>query len=251
MIDIQEKNYSQLLSFIQRQDWPFEEKEELTAKRINIKHGKYSCVTKVYRNGTIQVQGGDSDLKTCLIQAKDAIENEAPIGEVLPFEIERFPDLLVERISEIDLVIVRFVKEAILSFKAGSLVACAFLLGAASEKAVLILVDTYANAISDEKSKEKFKERISNRFISRKYDEFKRSLKSSRNKLEDSWTQDIEIKIEAIFNFCRICRNEAGHPHLPPNLDKGVILANMGQFVKYIEDLYQLNRWFSQNKVEL
>ena len=252
MTDIQEKNYSQLLSFIQRQCWPFSEKEEKNAKRIDIKHGKYSCLAKVYSNGTVQIQGSESELKSCLLQAKDSIENEAPIGEILPFEIERFPEILVERIPEIDPVIVRFVKETILCFKAGSLIASAFLLGAASEKAVLILVDTYANAISEEKAKTRFKERISNRFISRIFDEFKRSLKSSKNKpIDQEWAQDIEIKVESIFQFCRICRNEAGHPHLPPNIDKGVLLANMGQFIKYVEDLYQMIRWYKENEAEV
>ncbi len=65
------------------------------------------------------------------------------------------------------------------------------------------------------------------------------------------WTNDLDIKIEQIFQFCRICRNESGHPHLPPNLDKGVLLANMGQFVKYIEDLYEMIEYYKENEVEL
>ncbi len=249
MIDIQAKNYQQILSFIDRQGWPFNEKDESHAKRIDVTLGKNNCIVKVYTNGTIQVQGKDCELKDCLNQAKKAIENESPIGELLPFEIERFPDLLRERIPEIDAIIVRFVQESIICIKAGSLLGCAFLIGAASEKAVLLLVETYASAIQDEKARQKFRDRISSRFISRMFDEFKRSLKASKNKPTDQdWTQDIEIKIENIFQFCRICRNESGHPHLPPNLDKGVLLANMGQFVKYVEDLYKLVRFYKNNK---
>jgi hypothetical protein len=56
------------------------------------------------------------------------------------------------------------------------------------------------------------------------------------------------MKIQRIFQFCRICRNEEGHPHLPPNLDKGVLIANMGQFVNYIEDLYDLIHFYVENK---
>jgi len=222
-----------MVSFVGRQGWPYTEKNEQHSKRIDIQHGRSTCIVKIYTNGTIQIQGKECDLKKCLNEAKDAIENEAPIGEILPFEIERFPDLLLERIPEIDPIIVRFVKESIICLKAGSLIACSFLLGAASEKAVLVLIDTYSNSISNDIAKQKFKERISNKFISRKFDEFKRSLKSSKNKPSDNeWAQDIEIKIETIFQFCRICRNESGHPHLPPNIDKGVLLANMGHFEK-------------------
>ncbi len=68
---------------------------------------------------------------------------------------------------------------------------------------------------------------------------------------KNSWSHDLEIKIESIFQFCRICRNEVGHPQLPPNLDKGVLLSNMGQFVKYTEDLYELIHYYQNNNVEL
>src|SRR5690606_39977956 len=75
--------------------------------------------------------------------------------------------------------------------------------------------------------------------------------KSSVNKPHGyGWTNDIEVKIEQIFQFCRICRNESGHPHLPPNLDKGVLLANMGQFVKYIEDMYGMINYYKENNVQ-
>jgi hypothetical protein len=113
------------------------------------------------------------------------------------------------------------------------------------------LVDAFAKAIPDEKMREQFMSRISGKFVARVFDEFMRSWKSSLNKPHGyGWTNDIEIKIEQIFRFCHICRNEAGHPHLPPNLDKGVLLANMGQFVKYVEDLYELIRYYTENKIQ-
>lgn len=250
--EIQESNYSQIKSFIERNDWPFSEKMEGTTNRIDVTHGKYKCFVKVYSTGTIQIQGSESKLKAALSEAKDAIENEEAIGEMLPFEIEKFPETLQERIPSIDPVIVRFISEAIISVKAGSNLGCAFLLGGASEKAIYLLIDIYTDAIKDEKNKEKFKSRISGKFVSKVFNSFKNSYKSSKNKPEGmGWTNDLEVKIEQIFQFCRICRNEAGHPHLPPNLDKGVLLANMGQFVKYIEDIYKMMEYYKNNDVVL
>jgi len=250
--DIQENNYGQIKSFIERNDWPFTEKMEGTTNRIEVKHGKHKCVVKVYATGTIQIQGGESKLKAALEEAKEAIENEEAIGEMLPFEIEKFPETLQERIPNIDPIIVCFIKEAIISIKAGSNLGCAFLLGGASEKAIYLLIDAYTNAIKDETLRDKFKARCSGKFISKVFDSFKNSYKSSKNKPHGmGWPNDLEIKIEQIFQFCRICRNESGHPHLPPNLDKGVLLANMGQFVKYIEDLYSMIEYYQENGVEL
>ncbi|MCP4986714.1 MAG: hypothetical protein GY928_11865 [Colwellia sp.] len=159
--------------------------------------------------------------------------------------------MIKERIPNVDPIIVRFIEEAIITVKAGSNLGCAFLLGGASEKAIFLLVDSYTQAIPDETMRNRFISRTSGKFISKIFDEFKRSWKSSINKPGGyGWTNDIEVKIEQIFQFCRICRNEAGHPHLPPNLDKGVLLANMGQFVKYIEDLYELIKFYQENEVE-
>jgi len=252
MNEIQEKHYSQMMSFIERNRWSFSEKVEGNCQRIDVQNGKFTNCVKVYGTGTIQIQGSESKLREALLKAKEAIENEESLGDMLPFEIERFPELLKERVPAIDPVIVRFIEEAIITLKAGSNLGCAFLLGGASEKTIYLLIDAYKKAIKDETLKNKFVSRTSGKFISKIFDEFKQSFKSSQNKPQGyGWTNDIEIKIEQIFQFCRICRNEAGHPHLPPNLDKGVLLANMGQFVKYVEDIYELIAYYEDHEVEL
>ncbi len=246
-----DSNYAQMKSYVERNKFPFTESAEQNCKRLDVQHGKAHCAVKVYNTGTIQLQGTDSKLKEALNEAKSAVENEESIGEMLPFEIERFPELLKERIPTIDPVIIRFIEEAIVTVKAGSNLGCAFLLGGASERAILLLVDTYAKAIPDERMRASFTSRTSNKFIAKVFEEFKGSWKSSLNKPKGyGWTNDIEIKVEQLFQFCRICRNEAGHPHLPPNLDKGVLLANMGQFVKYVEDMYELIGYYSTNHVQ-
>ncbi|MCR9232512.1 MAG: hypothetical protein NXI29_15985 [bacterium] len=250
--DIQNLNYKQMKSFIERNPWTYSEILEGDTKRFDLKSGRFKCCVKIYKTGTIQIQGAESKLKNSLLEAKTAIDNEELVTELLPFEIERFPEVLSESIPSIDPIIVRFITEAITSVRAGSLLGCAFLLGGASEKSILLLIDSYTAAIEDETLQNKFISRTSGKFISRSFEEFKKSFNSSKNKPKGfGWTNDLEIKIENIFQFCRICRNEAGHPHLPPNLDKGVLLANMGQFVKYVTDLYALIEYYGKNKVEL
>ncbi len=247
----QDKVYNQVLSFLKRQGWDFTEKEEVSTKRFDVHYGKSSCVVKIYSRGTIQVQGAESKLKETLTQLKQAIErNEVLANEILPFEIESFPETLQQTIPGIDPVIVRFLSEAILCLKANSLLGCSFLLGAASEKAIWLLIDAYAQAIADEANRTKFKERVSNKFVSRAYEEFKKSFGSCKSKPTDpALMQDLETQVDSIFQFCRICRNEVGHPQLTPNLDKGVLLANMGQFVKYIQANYRLIEYFKNTEI--
>lgn len=251
MSEIMESNYAQMKSYVERNKFSFQEKDEQGCKRLDVQNGKAKCVVKVYSTGTIQIQGAESKLKAALSQAKEAVENEENIGEMLPFEIERFPEVLRENIPDVDLIIVRFIEEAIVTIKAGSNLGCAFLLGGASEKAIYLLIDAYTQAIPDQAMRDRFISKTSKKFISKVFEEFKASWKSSINKPHGyGWTNDIEVKIEQIFQFCRICRNESGHPHLPPNLDKGVLLANMGQFVKYIEDMYGMINYYKENNVQ-
>ena len=251
MSEIMESNYAQMKSYVERNKFSFQEKDEQGCKRLDVQNGKAKCVVKVYSTGTIQIQGAESKLKAAVSQAKEAVENEENIGEMLPFEIERFPEVLRENIPDVDPIIVRFIEEAIVTIKAGSNLGCAFLLGGASEKAIYLLIDAYTQAIPDQAMRDRFISKTSKKFISKVFEEFKASWKSSINKPHGyGWTNDIEVKIEQIFQFCRICRNESGHPHLPPNLDKGVLLANMGQFVKYIEDMYGMINYYKENNVQ-
>jgi hypothetical protein len=255
-INIQDKNYSQMLSYIKRQGFPHTEKTETITsgivKRLDVSHGKFSCVVKVYGTGTIQVQGQKSKLYDSLIEAKTAIENEEEIHELLPFEIEKFTETLKTNIPHIDPIIVRFIDEAISCFKANSLLGCAFLLGAASEKAIWILIDTFGLSIDDQTNRDKYVSRVGKGSISRAFDEFKKSFGGCKTKPQNfDLTQDLQIKIESVFQFCRICRNEVGHPQIVPNLDKGVILANLGQFTKYIETIYGLIDFYATNKTEV
>lgn len=256
IITIQDKNYSQILSYIERQGFSYTEKIETitagTVKRLDVSHGKFSCVVKVYETGTIQVQGQKSKLYDSLTEAKTAIENEEEIHELLPFEIEKFTETLKTNIPHIDPIIIRFIDEAICCFKANSLLGCAFLLGAASEKAIWTLIDTFGLSINDQTNREKYFSRVGKGSISRAFEEFKKSFGGCKTKPRNfDLTQDLQIKIEAVFQFCRICRNEVGHPQIVSNLDKGVILANLGQFIKYVETIYGLIDFYAANKTEV
>ncbi|MGB5834059.1 MAG: hypothetical protein WBG92_19025 [Thiohalocapsa sp.] len=252
MSEIMESNYRQMKTYIERNGFLLAEKEAQGYRRMDVQHGVAKCTVKLYSTGAIELQGASTNLNNSLIEAKEAVENEEDIRELLPFEIGRFPEVLRENIPDIDPIIVRFIEEAIVTLKAGSNLSCAFLLGGASEKSVLLLVDTYAKAIGDEMKYNRFVSRTSGKFISTVFDEFKHSWQSSTNKPQGcGWTNDLEIKIENIFQFCRICRNEAGHPHLPTSLDKGVLVANMRQFVRYVEDLYELIRYYQANPAEV
>lgn len=220
------------------------------ATKVKAKSGSNRAVAVVYNSGKIVIQGSESELKSWLEKLKESIESgTASPGILLPLEIERFPQTLREKVPACDDVVLWFFQESLRCYKAGSSAGAAFMLGAASEKAILLLIDTYAESIGDDRNKQKFRERTGNKMISVRFEEFKRSYKSSQPKPTLPLAQDLDQLLEGAFNFYKYTRNVVGHPAIIPDLDKGIVLANIGQFIVYVERIYALMDFFAGNEI--
>jgi len=229
------------------------EQEIQYATKSSVKSGANKAGVIVYNSGKIHVEGADSELKKWVTELKTSIESGAAApGILLPAEIEKFPQTLQERVPDCDGVVLWFFQESLRCYKAGSAAGAAFMLGAASEKAILLLIEAYGNRIKDERNREAFFSRVNNKMISVKYDEFKRSYKSAMPKPKElTLAQDLEQLLDGAFNFYRHTRNAVGHPQIIPDLDKGVILANLGQFIVYVERIYKLIAFYNANDVQV
>ncbi|MDZ5843365.1 hypothetical protein U4I66_16085 [Stenotrophomonas maltophilia] len=223
------------------------------ATKFYLKSGVNRSIILVYNTGKMHVQGADSPLKVWAENVKVSIaQGTAAPGVLLPAEIEKFPQTLQERVPACDGVIIWFFQEALRCYKAGSIAGAAFMLGGASEKAIITLIESYGNSIKEESHRASFFSRVNNRAISVKYDEFKRSYKSARTKPHDlPLAQDLEQLLDGAFNFYRHTRNSVGHPQVIPDLDPGVVLANLGQFITYVERIYLLMDFYSSNGVDI
>ena len=254
MNPVQEKVAEYLCSFLDQSKIHYDRKVEVQSYgevvRLELQDVNDHCVTIVYPRGNIVNQAKPmSKLKEKMDHVKNSIERGGILGDILPFEIESFPAKLSESIPTIDPVIVRYIEESINCYKANAFMATAFLVGAASEKAIWVLIDNYISAITDPANQAALRTRISSKFISRAYEEFKSSFKACKSKPTDPVFNDWEIMVDAMFQFFRITRNDVGHPAIVPNIDSGVILANMGQFYRYIHTIYLLIDYFSKTPV--
>lgn len=229
----------------------FQESDIQHATKFTAKSGALVASLNVYNTGKLHVEGKASDLRTWLEQLKESIEKGAggPVA-LLPAEIEKFPQSLRERVPDCDDVVLWFFQEALRCYKADSVAGAAFMLGAASEKAILLLIEAYGDAIADEGHRSSFQSRVNNRMISKRYDEFKASYAGCKSKPADQiLAQDLTQLLDGAFNFYRHTRNAVGHPQIVPDLEKGVILANLGQFIIYIDRIYMLIRHFKESGV--
>ena len=248
-----EKICNSIREALQNNDILDTEEDIQNATKFSVKSGATRAAILVYNSGKIVVEGTVSDLKKWLNELKTSIESgSAAPGILLPAEIEKFPQTLKERVPSCDGVVLWFFQEALRCYKAGSPAGAAFMLGAASEKAILLLIETYGNRIKNQKNREGFFSRVNNRMISVKYDEFKRSYKSANPKPNElTLVQDLEQLLDGAFNFYRHTRNAVGHPQIIPDLDQGVILANLGQFIVYVERIYGLIEFYNANEIQV
>jgi hypothetical protein len=99
----------------------------------------------------------------------------------LPFEIDRFPQTIQERVPDCDPVIIRFVDEAVRCYKAEALLGSAFMIGAASERAIGLLMQAFGDAIADGANRNKYLTKTNNRMISKSYEEFAASYRSCKS----------------------------------------------------------------------
>jgi len=231
----------------------FQETDVQNATKFTGKSGAQIASINVFNTGKMNVEGKQTSLKTWMTELKDSVEKGAGSpATLLPAEIEKFPQTLQERVPECDAVIIWFFQESLRCYKVDSPAGAAFMLGAASEKAMLVLIDTYASSISNEKIRTKFEDRIKKKTLLEKYVDFKESYRGCKNKpISSPLAYDLSLLLESAFNFYRHTRNSVGHPQVIPDLDKGVILANLGQFTVYAERIYGLINHFQENGVEM
>lgn len=227
------------------------EVDEQHSTKFAVKRVIHKATFQVFNTGSMVVQGKTSPLKEWLTELKESILSDSGAPGILPpAEIEKFPQTLLDRVPACDGVVVWFFTECLRCYKANSVAGSAFMLGAASEKLILLLIDTYGARIDDTVNRERFLSRINSRIISVKFDEFKKSHKSSKPRPTDAvLSQDLDQILEGAFNFYRSTRNQVGHPQVIPDLDKGVILANIGQFITYAERVYGLIAFFNANNI--
>jgi hypothetical protein len=154
-----------------------------------------------------------------------------------------------------DAVIVDYLDEALRAFVHNCPKSAAVMVGAASEKAVLLLHEAFGAAITDATQRTKFeKESQANWTISHKYGVLKDRLDkmvaakkfASNRELRDS----IDVDIPGLFNQARRQRNTAGHPEIVANVSPDSVFLTLRVMTEYIRQVQALIDYFVANPAE-
>jgi hypothetical protein len=158
---------------------------------------------------------------------------------------------LKARVPDLDEVVERYVGESLKTYQGNAHLAAMALLGCASERAMRLLFDSYVAAIDKEPNRNKLKDRLEGREVSRAYKEFKKSFDSTRAQVQHGTiVSDFDVHVEGVFLFIRLLRNSIVHPTAEvPRVTSAIVYANLQQFSQYVETIFRLVAYYKSNVV--
>lgn len=170
-------------------------------------------------------------------------------GEPTPHDPDGYLSSLKSKIPNLDETILIYVSEALEGYLRGLILSSAMTLGGAAEKAFLLLLDRYSEAISEPQRKARFKRDISESIsIKRKLDIFNKEMPRLLTVLPRNLKDDINIELGGVFNLIRTTRNDAGHPSAR-KIEKRQAYANLQVFHGYCKRVYELIEFLGSHSV--
>jgi hypothetical protein len=166
-------------------------------------------------------------------------------GAASPYDPDGFLKRLQKEVPSLDPIILVYLAESLHTFRIGCLLSSTIALGCASEKALLLLVGSYADALPEPRQK-KFRQNTENRLIKRQFEEFSKMLDSHLRGLPGDLSDDVDVALNALFTMFRNQRNEAGHPTGKP-VAREQAYANLVVFPVYVKKVYALIDWLRTN----
>jgi len=169
-------------------------------------------------------------------------------GELLPHDPDGYLRDFADAAPNADPIVVEYLAEALQCFLRGLNRACAVMLGAASEMAVLVLIDALVMSIRDNSRQAKLRAEVeSASSIFRKYRIFEREFSPMRVALPRDLTANLETQLRGVFDLIRNSRNEAGHPASGVDVSRDTNYIHLRLFVPYCRLLCTLTAWFQSN----
>jgi len=164
-------------------------------------------------------------------------------------EPKAYVEELRRSVPNIDHITLAYIEESLEAFGHDLLLSAAVTLGAASERAILELVDSYCAFRNDPAVTKKFEKEWS---IKGKYELLKEHFKSTNLRRQlpanlaakqiqiadlDRHFVEFETIIDTLFQIYRINRNDAGHP-IGVTMDKDALRCNLAAFRRYAETIF-------------
>jgi len=168
--------------------------------------------------------------------------------EYQPYDPSGYLSRIKTDILKIDDVIITYLEEGLNCFRSNCLFSAAVMIGCAAEKAMLLLIDIFGQAISDPISRQKYEKETNFWMINRKYEALWKRLEAIAYSLPIPLGDDLHVILDRIFDLIRTTRNKAGHP-TGKKIELETIHANLLLFPSYCKRVYGLIEYFTVNQI--
>ena len=169
-----------------------------------------------------------------------------------PYDPDGFIGFFDRRNPDADHVLRDYVVEAVNAFNVGCLKASAVMLGCASEKSILLLLDAFAQAITDGTKRSKFEKDTAGWTIASKYRALKDRLDKmvAAKRLPRELADSVRGTLDIGFNLVREQRNAAGHPEIVGQHDPDSVFISLRFMSDYVARVGALIGYFGDNPAD-
>jgi hypothetical protein len=170
--------------------------------------------------------------------------------QILPHDPDGYLRDFLGEVPTADPVIVEYLSEALQCYLRDLNRAASVMLGAASEKAVLMLLDSYVDAISDSTRQNQARSQVEKaNSIFRKFEVFDKGFVQVKAHLPRNLTDNVDSLLRGVFDLIRNSRNDAGHPASGLSVSRDSNYSHLRLFIPYCKRIYGLIEWFGANPI--
>jgi hypothetical protein len=166
--------------------------------------------------------------------------------DYVPYDPENYLGKFRVEFPTADPIILRHLEEGLRCLAKGLLLAAPVMIGCAAEKAMLLLIETFRDAITDPTKKAAFEKDIKSWMISKKYDALWDRLQVAQAGLPPELKEDLHTVLDRVFDLIRTIRNDTGHP-TGKVVDRETVLANFILFPVYCKRVFALVDFYRRN----
>jgi hypothetical protein len=168
-------------------------------------------------------------------------------GTDTPYDPDGYFNRLKEKVPDLDPIVLTYLREALHTFRAGCDLSSAVCLGCASERVFDVLLEAYAETLSEPDQK-KFEKKTEDKPIKARYDEFMKEYEDKVKKnIDRELRSSLGTYLGGLFQVIRNQRNDAGHP-TGEKIEREQLYATITAFPAQLEMMYRLIRYFQENK---
>jgi hypothetical protein len=167
---------------------------------------------------------------------------------ILPHDPDGYLKEFRTAIPSVDPIVIEYLTESVQCFLRGLNRASAVMLGAASEQAVLLLIESYVTSIGDPNKKTQIRNQTEKApSIFRKYEIFEKQFSAIKPHMPKELTENADSQLRGVFDLIRNSRNDAGHPAAGTYVSRDSNYSRLRLFVPYCQRIYELMSWFTAN----